>query len=70
MLLLADVVRTLDFSALTSNGTVLVTPELNVKLASGTRNIWAIGDIIEWPEQKVCFMQPPTNSWSLLISFP
>ncbi|CAE6436463.1 unnamed protein product [Rhizoctonia solani] len=50
-----SVVSTLDGSALTSKGTVLVTPELNVKLASGARNVWAIGDIIEWPEQKMVF---------------
>ncbi|CEL58299.1 Apoptosis-inducing factor 2 OS=Taeniopygia guttata GN=AIFM2 PE=2 SV=1 [Rhizoctonia solani AG-1 IB] len=50
-----SVVSTLDSSALTSKGTVLVTPELNVKLASGARNVWAIGDIIEWPEQKMVF---------------
>ncbi|KDN34298.1 hypothetical protein RSAG8_12592, partial [Rhizoctonia solani AG-8 WAC10335] len=48
-----SVVSTLDKSVLTPKGTVLVTPELNVKLASGARNVWAIGDIIEWPEQKV-----------------
>lgn len=40
---------------MTSKGTVLVTPELRVKLASGSQNVWAIGDIIEWPEQKVGF---------------
>ncbi|CAE7101786.1 unnamed protein product [Rhizoctonia solani] len=50
-----SVVSTFDESALTSKGTVLVTPELNVKLASGARNVWAIGDIIEWPEQKMVF---------------
>jgi hypothetical protein len=52
----ADVVGTLDPSAVTKNGTVLVTPELRVKLSSGAQNVWAIGDIIEWPEQKVWYM--------------
>ncbi|KAG8766947.1 hypothetical protein FRC12_006557 [Ceratobasidium sp. 428] len=50
-----DVVRTLDNTIVTSTGTVLVTPELNVKLPSGAQNVWAIGDIIEWPEQKMIF---------------
>ncbi|KAG8741142.1 hypothetical protein FRC12_015758 [Ceratobasidium sp. 428] len=50
-----DIVRTLDNTAITSTGTVLVTPELNVKLPSGAQNVWAIGDIIEWPEQKLIF---------------
>ncbi|KAJ1310822.1 hypothetical protein OPQ81_009341 [Rhizoctonia solani] len=50
-----SVVSTLDSSVLTTKGTVLVTPELNVKLASGARNIWAVGDIIEWNEQKMVF---------------
>ncbi|CAE7187796.1 unnamed protein product [Rhizoctonia solani] len=45
--------RSLDPSALTTKGTVQVTPELRVKLASGAQNVWAIGDIIEWPEQKM-----------------
>ncbi|KAB5593020.1 Apoptosis-inducing factor 2 [Ceratobasidium theobromae] len=49
------VVLTLDNSVVTTKGTVLVTPELNVKLASGVRNVWAIGDIIEWQEQKMVF---------------
>jgi hypothetical protein len=49
----AGVVSTLDDSVVTASGTVLVTPELNVKLASGARNVWAVGDIIDWPEQKV-----------------
>ncbi|CAE6423096.1 unnamed protein product, partial [Rhizoctonia solani] len=50
-----SVVSTLDSSVVTPKGTVQVTPELNVKLASGARNVWAIGDIIEWPEQKMVF---------------
>ncbi|QRV76791.1 apoptosis-inducing factor A [Ceratobasidium sp. AG-Ba] len=50
-----DVVRTLDSSIVAQTGTVLVTPELNVKLPSGAKNVWAIGDIIEWPEQKMVF---------------
>ncbi|KAJ1310802.1 hypothetical protein OPQ81_009322 [Rhizoctonia solani] len=45
--------RSLDPGALTTKGTVQVTSELNVKLASGAHNVWAIGDIIEWPEQKM-----------------
>ncbi|CAE6430974.1 hypothetical protein ACGC1H_001269 [Rhizoctonia solani] len=49
------VVNTLDADVVTKTGTVLVTPELRVKLSSGARNIWAIGDIIEWPEQKMVF---------------
>ncbi|CAE6346400.1 unnamed protein product [Rhizoctonia solani] len=50
-----SVVSTLDKSVLTPKGTVLVTPEFNVKLASGAQNVWAIGDIVEWPEQKMVF---------------
>ncbi|CAE6418875.1 unnamed protein product, partial [Rhizoctonia solani] len=46
------VVSTLDVDVVTKTGTVLVTPELRVKLSSGAQNVWAIGDIIEWPEQK------------------
>ncbi|CAE7064550.1 unnamed protein product [Rhizoctonia solani] len=49
------VVNTLDANVVTKTGTVLVTPELRVKLSSGARNVWAIGDIIEWPEQKMVF---------------
>ncbi|CAE6438089.1 unnamed protein product [Rhizoctonia solani] len=45
--------RSLDPSALTARGTVNVTPDLRVKFASGTHNVWALGDIIEWPEQKM-----------------
>ncbi|QRW05750.1 apoptosis-inducing factor A [Ceratobasidium sp. AG-Ba] len=48
-----SIVRTLDPSALTATGTVQVTPELRVQLASGAQNVWAMGDIIEWPEQKM-----------------
>ncbi|KAG9124873.1 hypothetical protein FRC07_009936 [Ceratobasidium sp. 392] len=49
------IVRTLDLGVLTGSGTVAVTPELRVKLASGAQNVWAVGDIIEWPEQKMVF---------------
>ncbi|KAF8666782.1 Pyridine nucleotide-disulfide oxidoreductase [Rhizoctonia solani] len=47
------IVRAFDPSAVTESGTVLVTPELQVKISSGVRNVWAIGDIVEWPEQKM-----------------
>ncbi|KAG8715020.1 hypothetical protein FRC08_011116, partial [Ceratobasidium sp. 394] len=50
-----DIARTLDSSIVTSTSTVLVTPELNVRLMSGAQNVWAIGDIIDWPEQKMVF---------------
>ncbi|QRV84866.1 apoptosis-inducing factor A [Ceratobasidium sp. AG-Ba] len=50
-----EVAKTLDQSVVTSTGTILVTPELNIKLQSGAKNVWAIGDIIEWPEQKMVF---------------
>lgn len=50
-----SIVRTLDPAALTATGTIQVTPELRVRLASGAQNVWAIGDIIEWPEQKMVF---------------
>ncbi|KAH7330633.1 hypothetical protein B0J17DRAFT_737604, partial [Rhizoctonia solani] len=50
-----DVVSTLDANVVTKTGTVLVTPELRFKLSSGAQNVWAIGDIIEWPEQKMVF---------------
>ncbi|KAG8743414.1 hypothetical protein FRC10_012079 [Ceratobasidium sp. 414] len=50
-----SIVRSLDPSVLTATGTVQVTPELRVKLASGAQNVWAMGDIIEWPEQKMVF---------------
>ncbi|CUA67550.1 Apoptosis-inducing factor 2 [Taeniopygia guttata] [Rhizoctonia solani] len=49
------VVSTLDVDVVTKTGTVLVTPELRVKLSSDAQNVWAIGDIIEWPEQKMVF---------------
>ncbi|KAG8732947.1 hypothetical protein FRC11_009824 [Ceratobasidium sp. 423] len=49
------VVSTLGTDVVTKSGTVLVTPELRVKLSSGAQNVWAIGDIIEWPEQKMAF---------------
>lgn len=50
-----SVVKTLDPEAVTGHGTVLVTPELRVKLSSGAQKVWAIGDIIEWAEQKMVF---------------
>ncbi|ELU43291.1 pyridine nucleotide-disulfide oxidoreductase domain-containing protein [Rhizoctonia solani AG-1 IA] len=69
------VVSTLDSSVVTKSGTVLVTPELRVKLSSGAQNVWAIGDIIEWPEQKVGALDPgrctghaPTVAKNILAS--
>ncbi|KAH7311187.1 FAD/NAD(P)-binding domain-containing protein [Rhizoctonia solani] len=67
-----DVVSTLDASVVTKTGTVLVTPELRVKLSSGAQNVWAIGDIIEWPEQKMVFKassgHAPTVAKNILAS--
>ncbi|CAE6440135.1 unnamed protein product [Rhizoctonia solani] len=67
-----DVVSTLDAKALTKSGNVLVTPELRVKLSSGAQNVWAIGDIIEWPEQKMVFKassgHAPTVAKNILAS--
>ncbi|KAF8741528.1 Pyridine nucleotide-disulfide oxidoreductase, partial [Rhizoctonia solani] len=66
------VVSTLDSSVVTKSGTVLVTPELRVKLSSGAHNVWAIGDIIEWPEQKMVFKastgHAPTVAKNILAS--
>jgi NADH dehydrogenase FAD-containing subunit len=44
--------QSLDASVLTPRGHVKVLTTLQVDLSSGKRNIWALGDIIEWPEQK------------------
>lgn len=40
---------------MTPSGNVRVAPSLNVKFVGGVvaENIFAIGDIIEWPEQKM-----------------
>ncbi|KAJ1310833.1 hypothetical protein OPQ81_009351 [Rhizoctonia solani] len=66
------VVSTLDADVVTKSGTVLVTPELRVKLSSGARNVWAIGDIIDWPEQKMVFKasygHAPTVAKNILVS--
>ncbi|CAE6470711.1 unnamed protein product, partial [Rhizoctonia solani] len=66
------VVNTLDSNAVTKTGTVLVTPELRVKLSSGAQNVWAIGDIIEWQEQKMVFKastgHAPTVAKNILAS--
>ncbi|CAE6405149.1 unnamed protein product [Rhizoctonia solani] len=66
------VVSTLDPSVVTKIGTVLVTPELRVKLSSGAQNVWAIGDIIEWAEQKMVFKastgHAPTVAKNILAS--
>ncbi|KAF8761250.1 Pyridine nucleotide-disulfide oxidoreductase [Rhizoctonia solani] len=58
--------RSLDPSALTARGTVHVTPDLRVKFASGTYNIWALGDIIEWPEQKM-YLKAATGHAPVLV---
>lgn len=36
-----------------TTGCALVEPTLQVKLTSGARNIYAVGDIVDWNEQKV-----------------
>lgn len=41
-----------DSSILTPKGHVKVLPTLQVPLVSGKRNVFAIGDIIDWPEEK------------------
>ncbi|CAE6410514.1 unnamed protein product [Rhizoctonia solani] len=50
-----SIMRSFDPTVITKSGTVMVSPELQVKLSSGAQNVWAIGDIIEWSEQKMVF---------------
>lgn len=45
-----DFLRSFDPTILTSNGQIKVTPQLQVKLASGKTNVYAAGDIVDWPE--------------------
>jgi apoptosis-inducing factor 2 len=46
------VLKTWDASVLTASGRVKVLRTLRVPLANGRGNVWALGDIIEWDEQK------------------
>lgn len=47
----ASLAQTLDVSIVSESGRVKVLPTLQVPLASGARNVFAAGDIIEWQEQ-------------------
>ncbi|KAG8966180.1 hypothetical protein FRC03_012370 [Tulasnella sp. 419] len=47
-----DFIRSLDPSIVTERGTVKVLSTLQVPLSNGKTNVFAIGDIIEWKEQK------------------
>ncbi|KAG9008496.1 hypothetical protein FRB94_013220 [Tulasnella sp. JGI-2019a] len=42
-----------DPTILTPTGSVKVLPTLQVPLANGKSNVFALGDIIEWPEEKL-----------------
>ncbi|KDQ12062.1 hypothetical protein BOTBODRAFT_162259 [Botryobasidium botryosum FD-172 SS1] len=45
--------QTLDPSIIAENGRVKVLPTLQVPLANGKTNVFAIGDVIDWDEQKM-----------------
>lgn len=47
-----EFLRSFDPTILTSKGTITVLPSLRVPLQSGKTNVFAIGDVIEWTEQK------------------
>ncbi|KAG9026740.1 hypothetical protein FRB95_008512 [Tulasnella sp. JGI-2019a] len=49
----------LDPTVLTPSGSVKVLPTLQVPLSNGKSNVFALGDIIEWPEQKTIFKVRP-----------
>ncbi|KAG8862923.1 hypothetical protein FRB96_000343 [Tulasnella sp. 330] len=50
--------ETFDSSILTSKGSVKVLKSLQVPLRNGKTNVFAIGDIIDWPEQKTLSKLP------------
>ncbi|EJD54211.1 FAD/NAD(P)-binding domain-containing protein [Auricularia subglabra TFB-10046 SS5] len=47
----SSIAATLDASVITPDGRVKVLPTLQLPLESGKRNVFAAGDIIDWPEQ-------------------
>ncbi|KAF9518256.1 hypothetical protein BS47DRAFT_1375404 [Hydnum rufescens UP504] len=47
-----SILKSLDSSILTSSGHVKVLPTLQVPLQNGKTNVFAMGDIIEWKEQR------------------
>lgn len=46
-----DILKSFDPSVITPSGHVKVLPTLQVPLASGKANLFALGDIIDWNEQ-------------------
>ncbi|KAG8888888.1 hypothetical protein FRB98_006553 [Tulasnella sp. 332] len=51
-----------DSTILTTSGSVKVLPTLQVPLTNGKSNVFAIGDIIEWPQQKMVSKVPTQAS--------
>lgn len=52
---IASILSDFDSGAVNpATGCALVELTLQVKLSSGARNIYAVGDIVDWNEQKVC----------------
>lgn len=47
-----EFLRSFDPTILTPAGTIRVQPTLQVPLANGKTNVYAIGDIIDWEEEK------------------
>lgn len=43
-------IASFDSTVISKKGQVKVTPQLQVQLANGQRNVYALGDIAEWPE--------------------
>lgn len=48
-----EFLRSFDPSVITDVGRVKVLPTLQVPLANGKTNVFALGDIIDWDEQKM-----------------
>jgi len=47
----SSLAATLDPSIISTSGHIKVLPTLQVPLTSGQRNVFAIGDVMDWPEQ-------------------
>lgn len=47
----SSVAESLDASVIAPDGRVKILPTFQVPLSSGKRNVFAVGDIIDWPEQ-------------------
>lgn len=54
-----DFLESFDSTILSERKQVKVNPKLQVKLASGKTNVYAVGDIIDWKQQTQLAKVPP-----------